>query len=100
MMKRRQWPDHTHPLARALLYTIILFAVVHLTISFFVGMLRRDATIMNMFHILGLDLLWPELGRGYANAFLAAIMLVIVWAGMAYRIIIAHKKHVPEKSKK
>lgn len=99
-MKRKKLPNHNHPLAKALLYTIILFAVVHLTISFFVGMLDNDPTIMNMFHILGMDLIWPDLGKGSTNALLAALMLVIVWSIMAYLIISLDAKHTSSKSKK
>lgn len=99
-MKQKKLPNHNHPLARALLYTIILFAVVHLSISFFVGLLQNDSTVMNMFHVLGMDLIWPELGKGATNALLAALMLVIVWSIMAYLIISLDAKRASSKTKK
>lgn len=99
-MKRKKLPNHNHPLAKALLYTIILFAVIHLSISFFVGVLQNDSSVMNMFHVLGMDLIWPELGQGSTNALLAGLMLVIVWSIMAYLIISLDAEHRSSKSKK
>ncbi len=69
-----------NPFVKAIFYSIVLFAVIHLAFSFFYGIIHGDTEITNMFHILGLDLAWPNLGSGKVNGFLGVVMTVSVWA--------------------
>lgn len=92
--------NHNHPLAKALVYSIVLFAFTHLTISFFVGIMRGDSSLINMFHVLGFDLIWPELGTGSTNAVIAGIMVFTVWALLSIFLIKHEKRFSSEKTKK
>ncbi len=96
-----------NPFVKAIFYSIVLFAVIHLAFSFFYGMIHGDTEITNMFHILGLDLAWPNLGTGKVNSFLGVVMTVGVWAIIGYtlhwrdkradKLRKASKKHPKEK---
>lgn len=84
---------HDHPLGRAVVYSIVFSAVTHVAISFFVGASRGDLTTINMFHVLGFDLIWPELGKGSLNAFLAVVMIISIWAIFAALLLHFEKRH-------
>ncbi len=71
--------NNNHPFAKAVFYSIVLFAVGHLALSFFYGIFHGDTQIVNMFHVLSLDLIWPSLGSGLLNAVLAVVMIVAFW---------------------
>lgn len=83
---------HDHPLGKAVLYSIVLFAITHLALSFFYGILHGDSEIANMFHVLSFDLIWPSLGKGPLNALLGVVMIVAVWAVIAAMLLNIHKK--------
>lgn len=100
MMKKNRLPNNDHPLAKALIYSIVLFAVTHLTISFFAGIMQGDPSLINMFHVLGFDLIWPELGIGSTNAFIAAVMVVAVWVILSIVLLNREKRFSSEKTKK
>ena len=65
-----------HPFLKAIPYTIILFALTHLMLSFFYSVIHGDADAMNMFHVLGFNLFWPELGTGGLNTLLGALLVI------------------------
>ena len=71
---------HENPYGRAVVYAIVLFAIMHLAISLFAGMLHGDASVTNMFHVLGFDLIWPTLGEGSLNAVFGVFVIVGIWA--------------------
>lgn len=75
---------HDHPFGKAVWYAIVLFAVTHLALSLFYGIIHGDPNFANMFHVLGFDLIWPGLGRGGPNALLGVLMIVATWAVIAY----------------
>ena len=68
-----------HPLGKAVVYSILFCAITHVAISFFIGVMHGDLAIMSMFHILGFDLLWPELATGATNAVLGVLMVILIW---------------------
>lgn len=74
--------DYKHPFGKAIMYTIVLCAVMHLSLSFFYGAVHGDIDTVNMFHVLGLDLFWPSLGTGTLNAALGVVMIVGAWAAV------------------
>ena len=65
--------------AKALLYTILLSAVSHLTITIFVALLTNSPDKANMFSVLGVNLIWPHLGEGSTNALLGGLTVVAIW---------------------
>ena len=69
----------TNPFGKAVLYAIVLSAVAHLVVSLFYGVLHGDMDVVNMFHVLGFDLFWPNLGSGLFNATLGVLMIVVIW---------------------
>ena len=73
---------HEHPFGKAVWYAIVLFAVTHLALSLFYGLLHGDHDIANMFHVLSFDLIWPALGKGPLNAVFGVVMIVGAWAIM------------------
>lgn len=80
---------HDNPMGKALLYTIILSAVTHLSLSLFYSIVNNQPEYANMFHILGFDLLWPELSQGKVNAILGMIFVIAIWTvivSLLYRI--------------
>lgn len=93
---------HDHPFGKAVVYSIVLFAVTHLALSLFYGITHGDPDFANMFHILSFDLLWPELGKGALNATLGAVMIVALWALVAAILWRLHKKEqaIAEKKEK
>ncbi|USN96199.1 MAG: hypothetical protein H6797_03925 [Candidatus Nomurabacteria bacterium] len=96
---------YNHPFGKAVLYAIVLFAVAHLALSLFYGIVHSDPEIANMFHVLGIDLFWPQLGLGRLNAVLGVVMIVAVWLFVGLMLVIANnikvtKKVVKEEKKK
>ncbi len=80
---------HDNPMGKALLYTIILSAVTHLSLSLFYAITTNHPEFANMFHILGFDLVWPELAKGRLNAIFGMIFVAAIWAiivGLLYKI--------------
>lgn len=75
-----------HPFLKAIPYTIILCAIIHLLLSFFYGLIHGDINSMNMFHVLGFDLFWPELGQGALNLLLGALLVITV--GMTVALVL------------
>ena len=71
---------HEHPFSKAVWYAIVLFAVTHLALSLFYGIFNGDPNFANMFHVLGVDLIWPALGKGGLNALFGVVMIVGTWA--------------------
>lgn len=82
---------YNHPFGKAVLYAIVLFAVAHLALSLFYGIVHGDPEIANMFHVLGFDLFWPQLGTGSLNAVLGVFLIVGVWVIVGGLLSIAHK---------
>lgn len=78
---------YNHPFAKAVFYSIVLCAVMHVSISFFVGITTGSLLHINMFHVLGIDLIWPKLGYGSLNAALGVVMIVSIWAVIAALLV-------------
>lgn len=76
---------------KAAIYAIVLSAVIHVAISFFAGLFRGDIVLINMFHVLGFDLIWPELGKGDLNAFLGVIYIIFSW--IVFLVILTYMEH-------
>lgn len=72
-----------HPFLKAIPYTIIIFAITHLLLSLFYSVLHGDPYTMNMFHVLGFDLFWPELGKGGLNTLFGALVVILSGVVMA-----------------
>lgn len=80
--------SHADPEGKAIFYTMLVLATSHLAISFFVGLMNGDLAVMNMFHILGFDLLVPALGEGSLAAAGGAVFVVALW----YSIVLFLKR--------
>jgi len=88
---------YNNPYGKAVLYAIVLFAVAHLALSLFYGIVHSDPEIANMFHVLGIDLFWPQLGTGSLNAILGVVMIVGVWVLVGYLLTMAYKNKAGKK---
>ena len=66
--------------AKALIYTILLSAICHLVITLFSAIFSGTPDRANMFVVLGVNLIWPNLGVGGANAVLGGLTVALVWA--------------------
>lgn len=64
---------------KSIFYLIVAFAITHLSLSLFYGLMHGDTEAVNMFHILGFDLFWPALGTGTFNAVLGAVLVSSAW---------------------
>lgn len=62
---------------RALAYTIFILGSIHLTIAHFAAFVFGDWQQINHFHILAVDIIWPELGKGIPNMLLSQIFWVV-----------------------
>lgn len=73
--------DTLHPIFKAVIFTIIPFASLHLIISNVYAFVNGAWDELNYFHILAIDLIWPELGHGMANFWLSQVMCwsVYIW---------------------
>lgn len=67
----------------ALIFAMIVSALVHLFICFFLALTTGNPDHANMFNILGISYLFPGLGTGTLNALLG-ILLVIAIGTVAY----------------
>lgn len=85
---------HDHPFGKAVWYSIVIFAVTHLALSLFYGIFHGDPNFANMFHVLSFDLIWPALGKGGLNALFGVVMIVALWAIMAWILW-----HIEQKEK-
>ena len=88
---------YNNPFGKAVLYAIVLFAVAHLAFSLFYGIVHSDPEIANMFHVLGIDLFWPQLSSGTLNAIFGVVLIVVVWAIVGFLLTIANKNKVDKK---
>lgn len=84
-------PQYYSASSMALFYTMLLSAALHLTIALFNAVRNGDVNQANMFHILGFDMLWPELGKGSLNAAISTVAISAVWFYF-YIMINRHKK--------
>lgn len=91
---------YNHPFGKAVLYAIVLFAVAHLALSLFYGIIHSDPEIANMFHVLGIDLFWPRLGSGTFNAILGVALIVGVWVLVGFLLVVANSIKVEKKTGK
>jgi hypothetical protein len=83
---------HDHPFGKAVWYAIVLFAVTHLALSLFYGIFNGDPNFANMFHVLGIDLFWPALGKGGLSALAGVVMIVAAWAIIGWLLWYIDKK--------
>lgn len=88
--------------AKALLYTILLAAICHLTITFFSALFTGMPDKANMFVVLGVNLIWPNLGEGALSAVGGGVTVALIWvvivSSMKYNQINAKAKKA-EKAK-
>jgi|GEM_PF-2039311 len=89
--------SHSDPEGKAIFYTMLVLASSHLAISFFNGLLTGDLTVMNMFHILGFDLIIPALGEGALSAAAGAVFVVALWYGIVLFLRSRHNLHTKKK---
>ncbi len=89
------WTSKGTP-ARALLYTIILSATIHLVITLFTALFTGAPDKANMFVVLGFNLIWPELGRGTTSAVFGGITVAAIWV-VVFTVMQLHKRKKPAK---
>ncbi|MDB5176541.1 MAG: hypothetical protein JWN75_209 [Candidatus Saccharibacteria bacterium] len=89
------WTSKGTP-AKALLYTILLSAIIHLTITLFTALATGMPDKANMFAVLGFNLIWPNLGTGGTSALLGGITVVLIWV-VIFSVLQLHKHKKPSK---
>jgi hypothetical protein len=92
------WTSKGTP-ARALLYTILLSATIHLVITLFTALFTGAPDKANMFVVLGFNLIWPELGEGSTSALLGGITVALIWV-VVFTVMRLHKRKTMPKPKK
>lgn len=65
---------------RCFAYTVITSGIIHLTIIH-IAAFTGDWQQLNYFHVLGFDLIWPELGKGTSNLLFSQLfcLLPVIW---------------------
>lgn len=66
-----------NPHLRAILYTISASGVLHLIVISIAAPVNKNAQIVNPFAIVGIDELFPALGRGVWSAIIGWIIFVV-----------------------
>ena len=64
---------------RAILQTLLLFAVTHLMIISYTAFTTKDYEIFNVFRILNLDTYFPHLAEGRKNLLLSLVFVAGVY---------------------
>lgn len=62
---------------RATVATMLLSASFHLAASLCIAVIQGKPDYANMFNIIGVSWLWPELGTGAFNALLGIVFVVL-----------------------
>lgn len=88
-----------HYLFIALIFAMLLSAVTHLFICFFMAVATGNPDYANMFNVLGLSLLFPALGTGSLNNLLGTL-LVIGIGSVAYFYLEHQKRKAKKGSRK
>lgn len=73
------------------MYTILLSAMTHLIITFFMALFTAQPDKANMFVVLGFNLVWPSLGVGGTSALLGGLTVVVIWV-VIFTVMQAHKR--------
>ncbi len=63
--------------------TVLFFAITHLIILTYEA-LRGNILALNVFYIVGLDLVFPSLGRGVVNFILSYCMVLAAYGFFLY----------------
>lgn len=78
------FPISKKNLSKATTYTMLLSATVHLFISLLIAMTTNNPDVVNMFNILGISLLFPELGQGALNCLIGILAVIGFGVGVYY----------------
>lgn len=62
--------------------TVLVLAVVHIAVLFLFMLKTGKFEVFNIFNIVGLNLLIPELGKGFQNFGFSIVLLVILYCGV------------------
>jgi hypothetical protein len=70
---------HVKAGAEALRNTMVTFAGVHVLLVIGGAIYSHNPQVLNLFTVIGLDRVWPELGYGTANDILSAVVAVTAY---------------------
>lgn len=84
---------------KGLMYAMLLSATLHLLVCLFNAIRLNNPDYVNMFNILGISLLFPDLGHGNLNCLLGIIMVIFIGVGF-YLIQQLHDRHPNSRRKK
>lgn len=86
---------------RIFAYTIFMLGSIHLIISNVAAFVFGDWEQINYFHILAIDLIWPQLGKGATNTLISQIFWIvpIFWLWYFIRQSRAAKRQSQETTK-
>lgn len=73
-------------LARALAYTMLLSAAIHLATSLLLGIFH-DYNEANIFRILGMERFLPDIGTGVINFVLSWLVGAVMFCSFLYYIL-------------
>ncbi len=64
---------------KALKKTILFYAITHLTILFGYAIYTTNFKLLNLFNVLDLELLFPNIINGFTSDLLSLIILIIIY---------------------
>jgi ABC-type amino acid transport system permease subunit len=85
------FPISKRNVSKALTYTMLLSACMHLLTALFIAMKTNNPDVANMFNILGISLIFPQLGHGALNCLLGIVTVIVAGVGV-YALMQHHDK--------
>jgi hypothetical protein len=65
---------------KALFYSMIFFAATHIIVATFLTVTRLDLHYINVFYILGLNEIFPNIDKGIGSFLVSTTIILIVYA--------------------
>lgn len=75
---RLLFPVNRDNIFKGLMYAMIFSATLHLIACFYMSVYTGNPDYINMFNVLGISLIIPELGTGAGNNLLGIIMVILI----------------------
>jgi hypothetical protein len=76
--KLKLFPVNRDNVFKAIVYTMLLSATAHLLGSLYLAMRDGNPDIANMFNIIGLGLIFPQLSTGALNSLLGILFVIAI----------------------
>lgn len=98
-LKKLLFPIDQENIFKALMYTMLLAATLHLVVCLYKAILYGDPDYINMFNIIGISLVFPALGTGALNCLLGIISVIAIGVWF-YAMQQSHDRHPNSRRRK